>query len=236
MHTTHQDSKNALSIIDDGFGVQERPGNNFIIGAMMKFDDGAFIVSKTEPLPLGTVLVALDITTAWVKWWDSLPAEHRITQSGQFHPEREDLGDLDRTQWQSGKFGVVDPWKDTRYLHLIDPQSGRDYTFTTDSAGGRIAIGELKSAIRNVRTVRPGAVPVVKLSTGSFKSKRYGEVPRPAFEIVEYRGGVEQAPAQIADQTGEAPSIVPENWEAKGDALPADLSAKAAPKKKANSK
>ena len=209
-----QQSQNALAVVDDGFSVQERPGNNFIIGAMIKYDNGTYTVAKTEQLPLGTVLVALDIVTAWVKWRDHAPVEHRVTQPGQLHPDRADLGDLDRKQWQPGLGnGPADPWKDSRYLHLIDPQSGRDYTYVGDSAGARIAIGELKSAIRNVRTVRPGAVAVVKLQTGTFKSKRYGLVPRPVFEIVEYRGGLEEVAAQIVDQskqqTGEikAPSL-----------------------------
>jgi hypothetical protein len=193
---------NELALNADGFSVPERVGNNFIIGGMIKYHDHVYTLSKTEPVPLGTVLVALNIVTAWVKWWDHAPVEHRVTQPGQLHPNREDLGDLDSKNWQLGLDDrPADCWKDSRYLHLIDPQSGRDFTFVGDTTGTRIAIGELKSAIRNVRMVRPGAVAVVKLQTGTFKSKRFGLVPRPVFEIVEYRGGSEAAPTQIADQS-----------------------------------
>jgi hypothetical protein len=187
---------------DDGFSVPERAGSNFIIGGMIKYADRVYTLNKTEPLPLGTVLVALSIVTAWVKWWDHLPVEHRVTQPGQHHPVREDLDDLDSKKWQRGLDGQpADCWKDSRYLRLIDPQTGRDFTFATDTTGGLIAIGELKSAIRNVRMARHGAVAVVKLQTGTFKSRRFGLVPRPVFEIVEYRGGLKEVPAQIADQS-----------------------------------
>jgi hypothetical protein len=188
---------------DDGFSVAEPMGNRFIIGGMIKYDKHAYALNKTEPMPLGTILVVLGVITAWVKWWDQMPVEHRITREGQHHPVLDDMPDRDKTKWQPGPDGrPADPWKDTRYLHLIDPQTGQDFTFVTDSNGGRMAIGELKSAIRNVRMARPGTVAMIKLGTGTFKSRKYGLVPRPVFEIIEYRGGLKEvsAPAQIADQ------------------------------------
>jgi hypothetical protein len=199
-----------LTLNADGFSVPERVGNNFIIGGMIKYHDHVYTLNKTEPMPLGTVLVALNIITAWVKWWDQLPVEHRVTQPGQFHPVRDDLPDQDKKKWQPGLDGQpADPWKDTRYMHLIDPQTGQDFTFVTDTTGGRIAVGELKSAIRNVRMARPGAVAVVKLETGTFKSKRFGLVPRPIFKVVEYRGGLKEVPAQVADQSKPEQALLP---------------------------
>ena len=189
---------------DDGFSVAEPMGNRFIIGGMIKYDKHAYALNKTEPMPLGTVLVVLGVKTAWVQWRDQLPIEHRVTREGQHHPVLDDMPDRDKTKWQSGPDGrLADPWKDTRYVHAIDPQTGQDYTIVGDSNGMRMAVGELKSAIRNVRMARPGALAVIKLGTGTFKSRKFGLVPRPVFEIVEYRGGLKEvsAPAQIAEQS-----------------------------------
>jgi hypothetical protein len=180
----------------DGFDVTE-PRTGFITGSMVKFVDRDFIADKTEKLPEGAELVALSAVTAWVKWAEGRPAEHRVTHAGKAHPRREDLPDLDQEEWEidekfTGK--AKDPWHDCRYLHLLDPRTGRDLTFTTDTYGGRAAVGELKDAIRNVRHARPGAVPVVKLGW-KMMSTQYGPRPRPVFQIVEWRDGGSSEPA-----------------------------------------
>jgi hypothetical protein len=211
-----------IALNDDGFAVAEPTGNRFIIGGMIKYDDHVYTLNKTEPVPLGT-LVALNIVTAWVEWRDHRPVRHLVTQLGQHHPAREEFGDLDSTKWPPGVDGrPADPFKDSRYLHLIDPQTGQDFTFVTDTNGGRIAVGELKSAICNVRMVRPGAVAVVKLATGTFKSKKFGLVPRPVFKVVEYRGGLKEEPAQIADQS-KPEQVWPPDGEVKASSLAQDL-------------
>jgi hypothetical protein len=182
---------NALARIDDdGFGVTE-PRTGFITGSMVKFVDRSFVADKTETLPEGTTLVVLSTVTAWVRWAEGNPVEHRVTRTGQNHPLREDLPDQDKSLWEidekfTGK--PRDPWHDTRYVYLIDPRTGRDFTFTTDTYGGRAAVGELKSAIRNVRRAHPGAVPVVRLGW-KMMSTQFGPRPRPVFDITEWRDG-----------------------------------------------
>jgi len=39
---------NDLTTAGDGFGVPENTGNQFIVGKMIKFADGEYIVDKTE--------------------------------------------------------------------------------------------------------------------------------------------------------------------------------------------
>jgi hypothetical protein len=196
---------------EGGFDVAER-SSSFIIGGMIKYHNHAYTLNKTEPLLLGTILMVIRIVTCWVKWWNNLPVEHRVTHSGQLHPRKEDMPDRDESLWQIGIDGKkADPWKDTRYVYIIDPKTGADFTFITDSSGGRQAVGELKSAIRNVHRVRPGAIAVIKLGTGTFKSPKFGLVPRPVFEILEYRGGeMQEAPAQLSKPTVESPSLAQE--------------------------
>ena len=172
----------------DGFSVAEKGGSNLIVGKMVKFTiDGKYKVDKADILPDNTRLVAIDVTTAWVRWDEEKPSEHRITQPGLIHPERTDLPDQDEATWQPGLNGEpADPWRDTRYLRLIDPRTGQDLTFVTDSVGGRKAVGELKSQITNVRFAHPGAVPVVQLGSTMMKTS-FGLKPRPEFKVVGWR-------------------------------------------------
>jgi hypothetical protein len=172
----------------DGFAVQENAGTSMIVGKMLKFLDGRFVADKTEPLPPTTELVAVAVVTAWVHWEDGKPVEHRITRPGQSHPYRTDLPDQDETTWQPGlNDEPADPWRDTRYLHLICPDTGQDFTYVTDSHGGRRAVGDLKQQIANVRMAHPRAVPIVQLTTTMMKT-RYGQKARPDFKVVGWRG------------------------------------------------
>jgi hypothetical protein len=184
-------SKDLIPNDDDGFAVAENNGGQFIKDAMVKFIDTAFIVDKTEELP-DEPLVATGVVTAWVHWGEDndgnkRPIEHRVTEAGKIHPDRDDLPDQDESQWSPGLDGKpADPWKDTRYLYLINPRSGQSYTFVTDSYGGRRAVGSLKSKILNVRWVYPGAVPLIKCTSAPFKTQ-YGMKRRPEFKILEWR-------------------------------------------------
>jgi hypothetical protein len=48
---------------------------------------------------------------------------------------------------------------------------------------------------RRRRTIWPGALPVVQLATGSMLT-RYGQRPRPDFQIIDWRGGTSAAPGR----------------------------------------
>ena len=62
----------------DGFSVAEKSGNNLIVGKMLKFTiDSKYKIDKADILPDNTTLVAVDVTTAWVKWQNDKPTEHR---------------------------------------------------------------------------------------------------------------------------------------------------------------
>ena len=176
------------NIVTDGFTVAEKAGNSMIFGKMLKFTiDGKYKVDKADNLPDNTTLVAIDVTTAWVKWQHGKPLEHRITQPGQLHSDRADLPDQDEATWERGLDGApADPWRDTRYLRLIDPRTGQDYTFVSDTYGGRKAVGDLKSQIANVRFAYPGAVPVVQLASTMMKTA-FGPKPRPEFKVIGWR-------------------------------------------------
>jgi hypothetical protein len=185
------------TITTDGFAVQERTTSaSAIVGKMMKFIDGDFIIDKTETLPDDTRLVANAVVTAWVKWQDGRPVDHRVTPPGQMHPTREEFDDLDRSQWPLAFGQPSDPWKDTRYLHLLDQRTGTDYTFVTDTNGGRKGIADLKGAIANVRYAHPVAMPIVIPESVDMKTQ-YGTKQRPQFRVVDWIGK-QQAPMRGA--------------------------------------
>lgn len=176
----------------DRFSVPERASPSYIVGQLLKFADGRYKVDKIQDLPPGGRYCAVNVATVWVRWADKKPAEHLITTPGQHHPERDELGDLDQSKWPMGLNGQPDdPWKDTRYVHLVNQKTGADYTFVTDSHGGRRAVGDLKSQIANIRNEHRQALPIIELGSVSWKTK-FGSALRPAFHVVswvERRGG-----------------------------------------------
>jgi hypothetical protein len=201
---------NNLPTTGDGFDVAEPGGNTLMIGRMLKFNNGTFYVDKTEVMPPGTPLVVVSVVTVWIKWQDGRPVERRITYPGQTHPVRDDLPDQDETSWELGLNGrPADPWRDSRYLHCVDPKTGADYTFVTDSYGGRKAIGELKSQISNVRFAHPGAVPVIAIASTMMPTD-YGPRPRPQFMVTSWKSLSGDAVAAVEQKRISAPTTAPD--------------------------
>lgn len=185
---TDMTATNIATTTNDGFDVQENTSSSSIIGTMMKFTEGQYRINKDQVVPIGTPLVAKAVVTAWVHWVDQKPAEHRITQPGKSHPLRDELPDQDEAAWPPGlNQEPSDPWRDTRYLHLVDQKTGADYTFITDGVGGRQGIADLKNAIANVRHAHPAALPIVALNSVPMKTK-FGVRSRPQFNVVEWVG------------------------------------------------
>jgi hypothetical protein len=175
---------NQVAIIKDGFSTEERKnGNSLITGRILKFKDSGYTVDK-ESFASGGRYFARDVATVWTHWEDGEPVEHRITEPGGYHPDRSELPDQDQNLWPIGLGGTAaDPWRDSRYLHLVCQQSGADYTFISDTHGGRQAVGQLKDQIRNVRYAHPGAMPIIALGMTPMKTK-YGMRQRPQFVVV----------------------------------------------------
>jgi hypothetical protein len=167
----------------DGFDVEETGGNSLIRGVMLKFKDNDWLANKTEFLPAGTRVTAIGTTMAWVRWGEEGPPEHRVTESGHRHPLRDTLGDLNKDEWPAGLDGApADPWRDTRYVYLVDGETAATYTFVTDSMGGRRAVSELKTQIQTYRVAHPNAVPIVELAKTTMPTK-FGIKQRPLLKV-----------------------------------------------------
>jgi hypothetical protein len=83
------------------------------IGKLLKFAKGVYIVG-TEEVPAGTEFIAHveSWVRGWVKFRGGSLVEHRIGKvaDGFKMPERNGLGDLDESKWESGLSGKKDPW------------------------------------------------------------------------------------------------------------------------------
>jgi hypothetical protein len=166
-----------------------------------------YLVDK-QTVMNGRVLVVVGVVTAWVRWDDKKPREHRITAPGQRHPDRDELSHFNKELWEIGIDGKpLDPWRDTRYLYLIDPQTGEEFTFVTSIIRGHVAISELSRQIANARSAHPGAVPVVQLDSGPWQTQ-YGMQSRPCFTVVGWRQG--SAPQRMQEPPKHIATIAPE--------------------------
>ena len=143
----------------------------------------------------------LDAKAVWVRWGaDKKPAKQRVTQPGEHHPERHELPDNDEDEWPLGLDGdPEDPWKDNRYVSLINTVTAAELTFVTDTYGGRSAVSDLKKQISTMRRAHPGAIPIVKLSN-TLMPTRFGQKQRPELKVVGWRGGPALAELAPADE------------------------------------
>ncbi len=142
---------------------------------------------KTVEVKEGRRLIAVATAAAWVKWQESKPVEYRLREPGVRMPEREELGDNDRDEWEAGPDGEPrDPWQSTRFVHLIDPQTAEAFTFSTSSWGGRDCVINLADQIKRMRGKHPDAVPVVELGAAPM-STQYGRKSKPTLKVVGWR-------------------------------------------------
>ena len=198
---------------DDGWDdAATEASGRAIQGTLIRFADWKWTPGKEDKaLPEGTRLVAVKTAAAWVRWENKRPVEYIMREKGKSFPAREDLSQWeDKSDWEVGPSGdVEDPWRNTRYVYLIDPTTMTAYTFSTSSAGGRNAVRDLGDNIARVRKMRnnPNLVPLVELSAEVMPTK-FGKKSKPLFKIIEWGGGGSTAsdePKQIDhDPSGDA--------------------------------
>jgi len=181
--------------IDGWNDVAAEANARVLRGTLLKFADWNWTRGKeTEPVKRGTQLVAIGTAAAWVKWKDGKPAETRLREPGTKMPEREELGDLDQAQWEVGPDNKPrDPWRNSRFVYLVDPHSAEALTFSTSSWGGREAVINLGDAIARMRLAHPNAMPIVALEAAPMIT-RYGRKSKPTFKIVGWKAAGNAVP------------------------------------------
>jgi hypothetical protein len=185
---------------------------------LLKFKKTKFVVRETE-IPIGTKFYAY--CGDWQRGWIKFVGDERVDDGEQmgraadkFYPaERDELGDEDQTQWElddtTGE--PRDPWTRQDLLPLENVETGERMLFVTQSFGGRIAIEGL--CARWGREIKKGldkGLPIIRLSTSIFSTKKFGEVTRPDFPLDswEHESGVpvktarDITPNKIAQEKG----------------------------------
>jgi hypothetical protein len=164
-----------------------------IVGRMVKFskegkfvthDDGEEIDEDAEFTTL-----ADETLVGWIKFnglGEPPSREMGLLYDGFQMPAREELGDLDASQWEEGLDGrPADPWQHHIYLVLQHTGTAEMYTFVTSSKTGRRAVGNLLRHYDRMRKTHPDELPVVRLRTGGFEHKdsRVGFVNTPVLVV-----------------------------------------------------
>jgi hypothetical protein len=181
--------------IDGWDDIAAEANERVLRGTLLKFSDWNWTRGKeVEPVKRGTQLVAIGTAAAWVKWKDGKPAETRLREPGTKMPDREQLGDLDPVTWEAGPDNKPrDPWRNTRFVYLIDPNTAEAFTFSTSSWGGLEAVINLGDAIARMRLAHPNAMPIVALEAAPMIT-RYGRKSKPTFKIVGWKAAGDGVP------------------------------------------
>lgn len=158
-----------------------------IVGELMKFSKGDFIVGENQIVQPGTKFTVNcdELLAGWIKWQNSKPVEQRMVRvaDGVRPALRSELGDTDENDWETDNKGEPkDPWQFTNYLPLMS-EGGNLFTFTTSSRGGLNAIGDLVRRYANHRKRNPDVHCVVSLEVGSYQhqNRSYGIIKFPDF-------------------------------------------------------
>jgi hypothetical protein len=123
-----------------------------------------------------------------------------MREPGRRLPDRDELGYTDETEWEDGPSGdSQDPWRNTRWVYLVDPVTAEAFTFTISSWGGRGAVGDLGDQISRMRSVHPDAVPIVELRAAEMPT-RFGRKSKPLFKVVSWRSADTNKPVPVEKQ------------------------------------
>jgi hypothetical protein len=163
-------------------------------GTFIKFGKaGTYVKQQDEtPIPTGTevAIVYEEIRVGWIKFLEKRQQPERKMGpvfSGFVPAGREELGDLDETQWEIGLSGKpTDPWQFQVLVPMHDTKNGEMYIFGTTSITGRRECDKLISACARMQKAEPEFYPVVKLDVSGFEHRdgRIGWVRTPCFTRV----------------------------------------------------
>jgi hypothetical protein len=179
-------------------------------GRFLKFSKGDFLGgADSEVVQIGTVMIAYmpGLTAGYVRWENGARTDRVMgTIVGGFRPPRRpDLGDTDRTRWETDDRGdPKDPWQFGNELPMIRRETpGEAYTFVTGSKGGIGAIGALcKEYGKHIKT-KPNEIPIIRLDVKSYQhsNRSYGRIKVPYLEVI---GWVDKGEY---DRSGADPSV-----------------------------
>jgi hypothetical protein len=142
-----------------------------------------------DGVPLNEEYVIANLAFGLQAWFDGRPT---------LVPDNGNIDDLNaaipKEQWPKayGGNGTEPPYKKVVIVVFFLPRTGEVYRFVSPTAGARIAVEALQEQVEVMKLLRGANVrPIVTLGERHWKTKKYGRILRPHFEVVAwtYVGG-----------------------------------------------
>ena len=170
---------------NDEVDGQEAKQSSLFRGTRIKFGKTAeWEIKGGETIDSKTRLILIDVARIVTRWGpDKKPVETIVLGPGEKFPDISAWNDkLPHTEWVMGLNGLRGPWQTQQIVYFLDPRSMAQFHWPDGTTGGSIAISEAVDSIRAMRRFRPGAAPVVELSS-KFMNTKFGGRQRPHFVI-----------------------------------------------------
>jgi hypothetical protein len=149
-----------------------------IKGSLMLFKQGEYSGADDAE-----TLVPVGVRYGWLWFDETNKAVYRLNQPGQPEITREDCGNLDEKRWKKNQYGErPDPVQAVKLVYFVDPATAAEYTFSTSSVGGIMAVDELILLMRKIKRVAPDAFPVVTRDVANFPNSYGSTTVRPCFK------------------------------------------------------
>jgi hypothetical protein len=141
---------------DDGFAAAAAEADQKTLkGEIAKFIDGVWSIGGALIPPKLRLLVER-VFAVWVRWENQRPAEYSWPRPSGLLPSRETLSHLEEKDWPAGADGEPsDPWRNTRFVWLLDPATMQSFTATNSTVGMRRAYEDLGRAVATPYEARP---------------------------------------------------------------------------------
>jgi hypothetical protein len=111
---------------------------------------------------------------------------------------------IPKEQWPKayGRNGTEPPYKKVAVVLLINLRIGAVYRFVSPTKGARIAVEALQEQMEVMKLLRgASALPIVTLGERHMKTKEYGPILRPHFEVIAWK--------YVGGESGEAQALPP---------------------------
>ena len=171
------------------YGLTVASGNK----DFLKFKKGTYYYGSADTvLPVNTRVVVNmpELEVGCLKWDGGKPVANEMKRlcDGPIKTRKE-LDLPNQEDWPLNHAGErTDPWQFTNVLPMRDPETGKEFKFTTSSRGGLDAIGALSFAYgEHLSKHNDGALPVIELGAGEYPHPAYGLTQIPVFRVVEWK-------------------------------------------------
>jgi hypothetical protein len=166
---------------------------------IIKFVKGDYAIGREqEDVPLGTKMVAVVTELSWgyLRFEDNRPVREFMGRlADRYTPPRvHELPLRDKSQWEVDDRGQPrDPYQPTNELPMVNVETGEVCLFTTQSQGGKSAVGEIAKAYGARMAAHPNELPVIKLDAHKYQhsDRSIGWVKVPKFTIVGWVDGAD---------------------------------------------